>query len=54
LLFRSFGEDYHEKKLEEAHIFPTIKKAGGPRRPMSMFLLLNINVVGRSPITCSR
>ncbi len=30
LLFRSFGEDYHEKKLEEAHIFPTIKKAGGP------------------------
>ncbi|BDV33735.1 hemerythrin domain-containing protein [Methylocystis iwaonis] len=29
-LFRSFGEDYHEKKLEEAHIFPTIKKAGGP------------------------
>jgi len=29
LLFRSFGEDYHEKKLEEAHIFPTIKKAGG-------------------------
>ena len=30
LLFRSFGEDYHERKLEEAHIFPTIKKAGGP------------------------
>ena len=30
LLFRSFGEDYHEKKLEEAHIFPTIRKAGGP------------------------
>ena len=30
LLFRSFGEDYHEKKLEETHIFPTIKKAGGP------------------------
>ena len=30
MLFRSFGEDYHEKKLEEAHIFPTIKKAGGP------------------------
>lgn len=28
-LFRNFGEDYHEKKLEEAHIFPTIKKAGG-------------------------
>ena len=29
-LFRSFGEDYHEKKLEEAYIFPTVKKAGGP------------------------
>jgi hemerythrin-like domain-containing protein len=30
LLFLNFGEDYHEKKLEETHIFPTIKKAGGP------------------------
>src|SRR5208337_1256929 len=30
LLFRNFGEDYHEKKLEETHIFPTIKEAGGP------------------------
>jgi hemerythrin-like domain-containing protein len=30
LLFRAFGEDYHEKKLEEAHIFPAIRKAGGP------------------------
>jgi len=29
-LFRSFGEDYHERKLEEAHIFPAVKKAGGP------------------------
>jgi hemerythrin-like domain-containing protein len=29
-LFRSFGEDYHEKKLEEAHIFPAVRKAGGP------------------------
>ena len=29
-LFRSFGEDYHERKLEEAHIFPVVKKAGGP------------------------
>lgn len=28
-LFRSFGEDYHEKKLEEAYIFPAIKGAGG-------------------------
>jgi hemerythrin-like domain-containing protein len=29
-LFRSFGEDYHEKKLEEAHIFPLIRKIKGP------------------------
>lgn len=29
-LFRSFGEDYHEKKLEEAYIFPAVQKAGGP------------------------
>lgn len=29
-LFRSFGEDYHERLLEEAHIFPAVKKAGGP------------------------
>lgn len=25
-LFRSFGEDYHEKKLEEAHIFPKVRQ----------------------------
>jgi hemerythrin-like domain-containing protein len=29
-LFRSFGEDYHEKKLEEAHIFPALRKTKGP------------------------
>jgi hemerythrin-like domain-containing protein len=29
-LFRAFGEDYHEKKLEEAYIFPAVKQAGGP------------------------
>ena len=28
-LFKAFGEDYHEKKLEEAYIFPAVKKAGG-------------------------
>lgn len=28
-LFRTFGEDYHEKKLEEAYIFPKVKGAGG-------------------------
>ena len=29
-LFRAFGEDYHERKLEEAHIFPAVRNAGGP------------------------
>jgi hemerythrin-like domain-containing protein len=29
-LFRAFGEEYHEKKLEEAYIFPAVKKAVGP------------------------
>jgi hemerythrin-like domain-containing protein len=29
-LFRSFGEDYHERKLEEDHIFPLIRKTRGP------------------------
>jgi hemerythrin-like domain-containing protein len=28
-LFRAFGEEYHEKMLEEAHIFPVVKKRGG-------------------------
>jgi len=28
-LFRDFGEKYHEKQLEEAHIFPAVRIAGG-------------------------
>jgi hemerythrin-like domain-containing protein len=28
-LFRAFGEEYHEKKLEEQFIFPAVSKAGG-------------------------
>ena len=28
-LFRSFGEDYHERKLEETYIFPAVRRAGG-------------------------
>jgi hemerythrin-like domain-containing protein len=28
-LIRSFGEDYHEKQLEEAHLFPALVKKGG-------------------------
>ena len=30
VLFRTFGEEYHEKKLEEQFIFPAVKQAGGP------------------------
>ncbi len=29
-LLRSFAEDYHEKKLEEAYLFPAVKRGGGP------------------------
>lgn len=28
-LFRVFGEDYHEKKLEEVFVFPVVKKSPG-------------------------
>jgi len=28
-LFRAFGKEYHEKKLEEDYIFPAVKKGGG-------------------------
>lgn len=27
-LFQDFGENYHERKLEEAHIFPAVRKTG--------------------------
>ncbi len=29
-LFRSFGEDYHEEKLEEAYLFPAVKRTRTP------------------------
>jgi hemerythrin-like domain-containing protein len=29
-LMRTFAEDYHEKKLEETHLFPAVQRAGGP------------------------
>lgn len=28
-LFRTFGEDYHEKELEEQHVFPAVRKLQG-------------------------
>jgi hemerythrin-like domain-containing protein len=32
-LIRTFGEDYHEKQLEEALMFPAFRKAGSPVVP---------------------
>jgi hypothetical protein len=32
-LFRTFGEDYHERMLEEQHIFPLIRKQGPEAKP---------------------
>ncbi|HEX5047861.1 MAG TPA: hemerythrin domain-containing protein [Gammaproteobacteria bacterium] len=29
MLFREFGEDYHERTLEEQHVFPEVRRAGG-------------------------
>ena len=29
-LFRSFGEDYHQKTLEEGYIYPALRKVHGP------------------------
>ena len=38
-LFRSFGEDYHEKKLEEVHIFPRVRRAlAGAEASVSVLL----------------
>ena len=42
-LFRAFGEDYHEKKLEEAYIFPAVKKAGGPEASLPDILIVQHN-----------
>jgi hemerythrin-like domain-containing protein len=39
-LFRTFGEDYHEKKLEEIYIFPAVKRAGGPAANLPDILLV--------------
>ncbi|HXV01660.1 MAG TPA: hemerythrin domain-containing protein [Caulobacteraceae bacterium] len=38
-LFRRFGEDYHERKLEEAYIFPAVRRAGGPASGLIATLL---------------
>jgi hemerythrin-like domain-containing protein len=39
-LFRAFGEEYHERKLEETHIFPAVKRAGGPAASLPDILVV--------------
>jgi hemerythrin-like domain-containing protein len=38
-LFREFGEDYHERALEEQHIFPQLRAARSPASPLVDTLL---------------
>src|SRR5512138_3831529 len=38
-LFRAFGEEYHERKLEETYIFPAVKRAGGPAASLPDILI---------------
>src|SRR6266513_1877729 len=42
-LFQAFGEEYHEKKLEEAFIFPAVKKAGGEAATYADILIVQHN-----------
>ncbi len=39
VLFRDFGENYHEKMLEEEHIFPVVHKSGGQLATLTDVLL---------------
>jgi len=38
-LFREFGENYHERVLEEQYVFPEVRKAGGPNEKLIEVLL---------------
>ena len=42
-LFKAFGEEYHEKKLEEAYIFPAVKGAGGEAASYADVLVVQHN-----------
>jgi len=46
VLFRDFGENYHEKMLEEAHIFPVVRKGTG-EAPKLVDILLAQHARGR-------
>ena len=38
-LFREFGENYHERILEEQYVFPEVRKTGGPNEKLVEVLL---------------
>ncbi len=38
-LFRDFGEDYHERLLEEQHVFPEFQRSGGTNAKLVQVLL---------------
>jgi hypothetical protein len=38
-LFQEFGEQYHERMLEEQYVFPEVRKAGGPNERLVEVLL---------------
>ena len=42
-LFRNFGEDYHERKLEEPYVFPVVRKAGGLAAALPDILVVQHN-----------
>ena len=46
-LFRVFGEDYHEKKIEEVFVFPIVKKSPGAPA-LYVDVLLNQHERGRA------
>ena len=46
VLFRDFGENYHEKMLEEEHIFPVVRKSTG-EAPKLVDILLAQHARGR-------
>ena len=46
VLFRDFGENYHEKMLEEEHIFPVVRKGTG-EAPKLVDILLAQHARGR-------
>jgi len=38
-LFREFGEQYHERMLEEQYVFPEVRRSGGPNEKLVEILL---------------